>query len=152
TVREEWDKESKQMVDKERFDLRFIDSFQFMSSGLSQLVDDLKKSGLDKFKYISEEFGSLAKIMTRKGIYPYSFMDSREKFEMDPMKLTREHFYNDLTKEKINSRDFLFFKFVCKKFNIKTLGEYHDLYLKTDVLLLADVFENFRKMCLEYYK
>ena len=79
-------------------------------------------------------------------------MDSKKKFEMDPMKLKREHFYNDLTKEEINSRDFSFFKFVCEKFNIKTLGEYHDLYLKTDVLLLADVFENFRKMCLEYYK
>src|SRR5207248_5486259 len=105
TVRKEYDKETRMMVDKERFNLRFIDSFQFMSSGLSQLVDDLKKSGLDKFKYIGEEFEPLAKIMTRKGVYPYSFMDSREKFEMNPVKLKREHFYNELTKEEINSRD-----------------------------------------------
>ena len=72
TVREEWDKKIKKLVDKLRFKLRFIDSFQFMNSSLSQLVDDLKKSELDKFKYINEEFGCLAKIMTRKGIYPYS--------------------------------------------------------------------------------
>ena len=152
TIRKEWDKKSKKMVDKERFNLRFIDSFQFMNSGLSQLVNDLKESGLDKFKYISEEFGSLAEIMTRKGIYPYSFMNSWEKFDIDPRKLKPEHFHNDLTKEDIKMKDYLFFQYVCNKFNITNLGEYHDLYLKSDVLLLADVFENFRKVCLEYYK
>jgi hypothetical protein len=152
TLREEWDKKEKKMVEKERFNLRFIDSYQFMNSSLSQLVDDLKKSGLDKFKYIGEEFGSLASIMTRKGIYPYSFMDSYEKFEIDPRNLKKEHFYNDLTKEEVKEEDFKFFLDVCNKFNIKNLGEYHDLYLKSDVLLLADVFENFRKVCLEYYK
>ena len=140
------------MVDKERFNLRFIDSLQFMNSGLCQLVEDLKNSGLDKFKYTGKEFGSLTGIMTRKGVYPYSYMDSWEKFEIDPRKLKPEHFFNDLTKEEIELNDYLFFKYVCKKFKITNLGQYHDLYLKSDVLLLADVFENFRKVCLEYYK
>ena len=61
--------------------LRFIDSFGFMASSLSQLVEDLKQGGLDKFKNVSEEFDSdteLTELMTRKGIYPYSFMDSYE--------------------------------------------------------------------------
>ena len=43
-------------------------------------------------------------------------------------------------------------KRVCKDFEIKKLGEFHDLYLKSDTLLLADVFENFRKMCLKIYR
>ncbi len=53
--------------------------------------------------------------------------------------------------DDISEEDFEYFKFVCKQFNIKTLGEYHDLYLKSDVLLLSDVFENFRKMCKDSY-
>ena len=62
-----------------------------------------------------------------------------------------EDFKNDLTGDNISEEDFQFFSKTYKQFNIRTLGEYHDLYLKTDVLLLADVFENFRKMCKDYY-
>src|SRR5271156_3858794 len=57
------------------FNLTFIDSFQFMPSSLEELVKNLKKSGLDNFKYVREEFGENAYMMTRKGIYPYSYMD-----------------------------------------------------------------------------
>src|SRR6476469_10592716 len=57
-----------------------------------------------------------------------------------------------MTGEKISDDDFRFFGEVCQKFNIRNLGEYHDLYLKTDILLLADVFEHFRKTCLSAYK
>src|SRR5271165_1699195 len=134
------------------FNLTFIDSFQFMSSSLSQLVDNLKDSDLDNFKYVREEFGDDTSIMTRKGIYPYSYMDSWNKFDVNPQELLKENFTNDLTGDKIKDKDFEFYNKVCEKFYITNLGEYHDLYLKSDVLLLADVFENFRKMCLKYYR
>ena len=89
--------------------------------------------------------------MTRKGIYPYSFMDSFEKFD-DPVSLTKYDFRNDLTGVDIIDCDYEFYKEICVKFNIKSLGEYHDLYLKSDVFLLADVFENLRETCSQYYK
>ena len=90
--------------------------------------------------------------MTRKGIYPYSFMDSFDKFDIDPLTLTKSDFRNDLTGEDINDSDYEFYESICRKFDINTLGKYHDLYLKSDVLLLADVFENFRETCFQYYK
>ena len=150
-----FDKKAGKEVEREYMNLRFIDSFGFMASSLSQLVVDLKQGGLDKFKNVSEEFGydtELTELMTRKGIYPYSFMDGYDKFDIDPLTLTKSNFRSDLTGEDISDKDFEFYKEICNKFNIKTLGEYHDLYLKSDVLLLSDVFENFRETCFQYYK
>ena len=61
----------------------------------------------------------------------------------------KERFYSKLNMEGITDADYMLLKGVCKDFEIKNLGEYHDLYLKSDTLLLADVFKNFRKMCLK---
>ena len=63
----------------------------------------------------------------------------------------KEEFYSNLNMEDITGVDYIHAKRVCKEFIIKNLGEYHDLYLTTDALLLAGVFENFRKMCLKRY-
>jgi len=147
-----YDNKSKKLEMKTRFDLNFIDSFQFMSTSLENLVKNLKASGLDKFKYIQQAFDNNSELLTQKGIYPYSFMDKWEKFDVLVGDLKKEHFVNDLTDDGITDEDFNFYIKVCKSMNIRTLGEYHDLYLKTDVLLLADVFENFRKTCMEYYQ
>ena len=54
--------------------------------------------------------------------------------------------------EDITDADYMQGKRVCKDFEIKNLGEYHDLYLKSDTLILADLFKNFRKMCLKIYQ
>ena len=147
-----FDKKSGKQLEREFMNLRFIDSFGFMASSLSQLVTDLKAGGIDKFKNVRQEFGSGTELMTRKGIYPYSFMDGFDKFDIDPLTLSKSDFRNDLTEEDISDVDYEFYKDICKKFAIKTLGEYHDLYLKSDVLLLADVFENFRETCFQYYR
>ena len=150
-----FDKKSDKQVEREYMNLRFIDSFGFMASSLSQLVVDLKQGGLDKFRNVAKEFGSdegLTELMTRKGIYPYSFMDSFDKFDIDPLTLTKSDFRNDLTGEDISDGDYEFYRAICEKFAMKTLGEYHDLYLKSDVLRLADVFENFRETCFQYYE
>ena len=147
-----FDKKLSKQVDREYMNLRFIDSFGFMSSSLGQLVADLKQGGLDKFKNVSKEFGSDAELMTWKGVYPYSFMDGYDKFDVDPLTLTKLDFRKDSTGEDIRDCDYEFYKTICKKFNIETLGEFHDLYSKSDVLLLSDVFESFRETCFQYYK
>jgi hypothetical protein len=120
-----------------------------MSSSLENLVKNLKDGG--KFTHLEKEFGSQSKLLKQKGIYPYSFMDHWDKFDVLTKDLKKEHFTNDLAGEEIKDNEFEFYNKVCNELHLKTLGEYHDLYLKTDVLLLADVFENFRKVCLSCY-
>ena len=128
--------------------LTFIDSFQFMSSSLDKLVSNLPKESL---KYTSQKFkGEKLDLMSQKGVYPYDFMDSFDKFnEKLPSK---EYFYSILNDEHITDDQYKHAQNVWNTFNLKNMGEYHDLYLKSDILLLADVFENFRKTCLQYYK
>ena len=125
--------------------LMFLDSFQFMSSSLEKLVSNLPRQS---FKYTSQVFeGKELDLMVRKGVYPYDYMDSFDKFnEKLPPK---EEFYSILNDEHISDEDY---EHVCNAFSLKNMGEYHDLYLASDVVLLSDVFENFRKTCLEYYK
>ena len=128
--------------------LTFIDSFQFMSSSLEKLVSNLPRESL---KYTSKRFkGIKLDLMVRKGVYPYDYMDSFDKFN-DKLP-TKEEFYSILNDEHISDEDYQHAQNVWKKFNLKNMGEYHDLYLQSDILLLADVFENFRKTCLKYYK
>ena len=131
--------------------LTFIDSFQFMSSSLDRLVSNLPK---ESFKYTSKRFGGWEgeklDLMTRKGVYPYDYMDSFDKFN-EPLP-TKEDFFSILNNEHITDEDYNHALKVWETFSLKNMGEYHDLYLSSDILLLADVFENFRKTCLEYYK
>ena len=89
--------------------------------------------------------------MKQKGVYPYDFMDSFDKFK-EPNLPTKEEFYSILTDELITDEQYKHAKDVWNTFNLKSMGEYHDLYLKSGILLLADVFEMFRKTCLQYYK
>ena len=77
-------------------------------------------------------------------------MDDWEKIN-ETLLPEKEEFYSNLNIEDITDADYIHAKKVCKDFEIKNLGEYHDFYLKSDTLLLADVFENFRKMCLKIY-
>ena len=88
--------------------------------------------------------------LTEKGVYPYDYMNSWEKFDETKL-LKKEDFYSKLYEENITDKDYARANIVWKHFDIKNLGEYHDLYLMTDVYLLTDVFENFRDMCLNYY-
>ena len=78
-------------------------------------------------------------------------MDDWEKFNETSLP-EKEDFYSHLNMEDITDADYVHTKRVCKDFEIKNLGEYHDLYVQSDTLLLADVFENFRNMCLEIYE
>ena len=128
--------------------LTFIDSFQFMSSNLERLVGNIPRESL---KYTSQIFEDQElDLMVRKGVYPYDYMDSFNTFnEKLPPK---EEFYSILNNEHISDQDYQHALNIWNTFNLKNMGEYHDLYLASDILLLADVFGNFRKTCLEYHK
>ena len=129
--------------------LTFLDSFQFMSSSLDKLVSNLPN---DALLYTSEEFqDKKLKLMSQKGVYPYDYMDSFDRFDEQTLPAKKE-FYSIMNDQHILDEDYNHAQNVWKTFKLRNMGEYHDLYLKSDVLLLADIFENFRKTCLEYYK
>ena len=118
--------------------LKFIDSFQFMSSSLETLVKNVPLSDL---KYTSQEFqDKKLELMKRKGVYPYDYMNSFDKFD-DRNIPSKKEFYSLLTDEDINDEDYKHAQNVWTTFKLESMGQYHDLYLKSDVLLLADVFE-----------
>ena len=126
--------------------LRFIDSLNFLQGSLDSLVKATPKEALKMTSTISN--GS--DLLYKKGIYPYEYMDSWDKFKETKLP-PKESFYSKLNDEHITEDEYAHAKTVWETFKCKTLGDYHDLYVKTDVALLADVFENFRKLCLEQY-
>ena len=107
----------------------------------------------ERFIYTREYFtdSNQFNLMKAKGVYPYDYMDSFSKFD-DTVLPSREDFYSLLNDEDISADDYNHAKDVWNTFSIKNMGEYHDLYLRSDVLLLADVFENFRVTCLENFR
>ena len=169
--------------------LKFIDSYRFMSTSLSNLVDNLsgvydkeckkcmerKKIRLNcefigfkngRLNYKCKEckksctkvanesiknFPTLYKfcngdinkffLLLRKGIYPYEYIDSWERFDENTIP-PKEAFYSELNLENITDKE---------EHEIKYLGEHHDLYVQCDTFLLADVFKNFRNKCIEIY-
>ena len=178
------------------YKLKFIDSYRFMSSSLSKLVDNLSegihnnkcvycKSNLDYVRitkneklllkcficdsYHEKKFNKeLIKkskntysfcnnglnkfiLLLRKGVYPYEYMDSWKRFNQTSLQ-SKEYFYSHLNLEDIDDMDYRHGNNVFKSFKLDNLGDYHDLYVKSDTLLLADIFGNFRNMCLKEYE
>ena len=175
--------------------IKFIDSYRFMSSSLSKLVDNLSEgihnnrcvdcnSCLDYVKtkneklllkcfncntYYKKKFNKdLIKnfkntysfcdndlnkfiLLLRKGVYPYEYMDSWKRFNETSLP-SKEDFYSNLNMEDIDDIDYRHSNNVFKGIKLEKLGDYHDLYVQSDTLLLADVFENFRDMCIREYE
>ena len=177
------------------YKIKFIDSYRFMSSSLSKLVDNLSEgihnnkcvncnSCLDYIKinneklllkcfncntYYKKKFNKdLIKklkntysfcnndlnkfiLLLRKGVYPYEYMDSWEKFNETSLP-SKKDFYSNLNMEDIDDIDYRHGNNVFKGFKLEKLGDYHDLYVQSDTLLSADVIENFRDMCIKEYE
>lgn len=128
---------------------RFIDSYRFMSCSLDQLAKNL---AADKFIHVRNYFKNSEQCLLacKKGVFPYDYVN--EWGRLDETRLPeKEKFYNQINARHISDADYAHAQNVWKNFEIKTLGQYSDLYLMTDVLLLADVFENFRVLCMENY-
>ena len=134
---------------------KFVDSMQFLNCSLDSLASNLSKDdpAKTKFAHTKRHFDDSEKfeLVTRKGVFPYEYMSGPAKFaetELPPI----EAFYSKLSDENITEIQYAHAKTVWGKFNMCNMQNYHDLYLKTDVLLLADVFEAFRVMSLNSYK
>ena len=120
---------------------------------MEKLVSSLAKEGSTKFHYLKKYYPKQEQValLLRKGVYPHDYMDSEIKFKEISLPPT-DPFYSQLRDEEISDQDNAHAQQVYPTFHIQNLGEYHNLYLKSDVLLLADVFENFRNICLTYYE
>ena len=115
---------------------------------------DFNKELTNRFENINEFCNkdlNIFILLLRKGVYPYEYMDSCEKFDETSLP-NKESFYSNFNMENISDIDYRHANNVFKKFKLKNLGEYHDLYVNSDTLLLADVFENFRNMCMKVYE
>ena len=123
--------------------LRFIDSLNFMQSSLDKLVKGSEEFPIME-KMPMEE--NKRKLLLKKGIYPYEYMDSFERFDETQLP-EKEKFFSSLSGKGITDEEYAHAQKVWETFGCRTLGDYHDLYVITDVVLLADVFENFRKVC-----
>ena len=131
------------------FKIIFKDSMKFMSSSMGALVNSLPRNAFNNIlKYFTPEQAELIK---QKGFYPYEYMDKVERFKENKPP-PQKAFYSKLSGRGITIENYKHVWNVWNTFNMKTLKEYHELYNITDVLLLADVFENFRNLCLKIYK
>ena len=129
--------------------LVFVDSMQFMNSSLDGLVGNL---GSEDFKCLSGAFrdDEQFELVKCKGVYRYEWVDSFKKFDWNCLP-SKECFFSSLKGKGISDEEYLRACKVWNVFDMKTFGEYHDLYLKCDVLLLCHVFEKFIDSCLKYY-
>ena len=115
-----------------------------------KLNEGLKKKFKNTFKFSNNDIKKFI-LLLRKGFYPYEYMDNWENFNEKTLP-KKDKFYSNLDAEDIAEADYKHGKIICKDFEITNLCEYHDLYLKNDVLILAYVLENVRKMCLQLYE
>jgi hypothetical protein len=140
------------------FEIRFIDTFAFMASSIDSLTNNLKngcnttqelrnvfKNTSDEFKN-DEEFN----LMIQKGVYPYDYIDNYERLNENKLP-KKKKFYSKLNYSECSNEDYERARIVWNKFNCKKLLDYHNLYLKSDVLLLADIWSNFREVCYKNY-
>jgi hypothetical protein len=128
--------------------LQFIDSLQFMNASLDSLVKNLQK---DDFKIFNDLIHKDNQdILRRKGVFPYEYISNLKKLSAKQLP-PKEAFYSRITKTDISDEDYDHAQNVWKQLDMKTMWDYHNAYLYTDVILLADVFENFRNTSMTHY-
>lgn len=141
------------------YEIRFLDTFAFMSSSLDALSTNLKKgcnnnvAELRKtFRNVSNQFAddSVFLMMIEKGVYPYEYIDTYDKLNETSLPFI-DKFYSKLTLQHIHYKDYLKALKVWKRVKCNTMLDYHNLYLTSDVLILADVWENFKNVCMKIY-
>lgn len=137
-------------MDGTKLKFQLTDSYRHWADSfdnLSSLLTEYKTLHNNCFDGDDEKY----KLLTRKGVFPYDYVDNLDKLNERSLP-SIDSFYNKLNESNISDIDFNHAKKVWKMFDIKTMGEYTDLYLKIDVLLLADIFETYRDKTLDLYK
>ncbi|XP_065180407.1 uncharacterized protein LOC135810966 [Sycon ciliatum] len=124
---------------------RFIDSMAFLNSSLDSLVSNTPEDAFKLTRTLAHH-----DLLLRKGVYPYEYMDSFARFDETQLP-PKSAFESSLTGEGISDADYAHAQNVWQTFECSTMEAYHDLYLQTDVYLLADVFEHFRKTAYKTY-
>ena len=120
---------------------------QYYEKGFNK---ELIKRFASTYEFCNKNLNKFILLLT-KGVYPYEYMDNWERFNETSLP-NKESFYSNLNMENIDDSDYRHGNNAFKRFKLKNLGEYHDLYVQSDTLLLADVFENFRDTCLKGYE
>ena len=150
-------------IDNEEPENKLIDNMRFMTASLSQSIgkvseinkkisqDELIEKFPNTYQLCNKDLNKFELILLQKGVYPYEYMDSWERFNETSLP-DKEPFYSELNNEHITDEDYAHAQKVWDTFKIKNLVEYHDLYVQSDTVLLADVFENFRDKCIEIYQ
>ena len=120
-----------------------------MSSSLDQLSSNLTDEQCKNLReFYPEE--DVFQLLRRKGVYPYEYMNDWKRFDETCLPL-KESFYSQLNLEEISDKDYEHAEKVFRMMKCKDLGDYHDVYLASDTLLLVDIFETFRDTCLSHY-
>ena len=129
--------------------IRFIDSYRFLSESLDKLVKNLDDND---FKILKKEFPDKGQYLNKKLAYPYEYFKSINDYKKPVDKLEKEDFFSKLKNDYPNNDEIERTKEIIKLFNIKDGVELTKLYCKTDLILLADVFEKFVSVSTEEYK
>ena len=124
--------------------------FEYKSSYIKDFHKELIKRFANTYGFCNGDIKKFI-LLLRKGVYPYEYMDSWERFNEISL-ADKKVFYSELSLEDITDKDYAHAQKVFKESKLKNLGDYHDLYVQSDTLLLADVFENFRNKCIEIYE
>ena len=129
--------------------LRFLDSFRFMGSSLDSLSKNLVE---EQFRDLKKQFprrDDFTRLM-RKGVFPYEYMTSYESLLTTTLP-SKSLFYSSLTNTGITDDEYNHAQDIWNNFNCQNMLDYSNIYLKTDVMLLTDIFENFRDVCMKTY-
>lgn len=129
-----------------------------LPSSLDKLAKELRTESVSSFKalqdYVGQTWGgdsTKLDLLLRKGVFPYTWLDQPSKLEVSSLP-PQPKFYNDLSEEPCSDEDYQHAHKVWDTFGMRSFREYTDIYVKTDVLLLVDVFNRYREECLEAYK
>ena len=129
--------------------LKFVDSYQMMMTSLSELADNLNDGDFLELSTVFPDPKDF-QLLRKKGTFPYDWFSSLEKLEVSELP-SQDDFYSKLNDEELSDADYQHAQYVFNHFKMERFQDYHDLYLTQDVLLLADVFEKFRKSCRDFY-